>query len=108
MEEVFASVEAKNREIVAVNTWGHLAAKPDQKYQGTILFARGAYDDLVPISVEFEDLPDSPWFYEALWDFLIAQETECGSIYRFEGFYQWPKNGVQCFTGLIYLVEIEQ
>lgn len=72
---------------VMQSTWGHLAPKAEQVYTGTIVWAHGAYGDLVAIAADFAGLDDSPWLYEDIEDFLIGQESTRGTVYRFEGTY---------------------
>lgn len=72
---------------VLQETWGHLAGIAGQQYSGTFLFALGCFGDLAVIETNFEDLPDSPWFYEDLHQCIWDQRPEEGRIYRFEGNY---------------------
>lgn len=89
ISDVFAPVEALYREQVQRATWGHLAPEAGRTYRGTILFAIGEYGDVVPVRVRFKGLPDSPWFFDAMIDFLIEQSRDGalkdGHIYRFSG-----------------------
>lgn len=66
-------------------TWGYLAPKENEQYEGEIIFAEGCYSDMVTISWKFKGLNDSPWFYECLHDFLLVCNTEAGHIYKFTG-----------------------
>ncbi len=87
------AAEAPYRAAVMANTWGHLAPDQDKLYRGSILFAQGAYRDLVVIQCGFPGLPDSPWFYQHLQDFIDEQETESGCLYAFRGTYSMDKDG---------------
>lgn len=94
--EAFCQHEALYRASVMADTWGHLAAKKHKTYRGWILFAIPAYDSGTPciIESEFKGLDDSPWLYDAMWDFCADRNTvphdenglnaESG-VYRFVG-----------------------
>lgn len=94
--EAFYRHEAQHRNAILAETWGHLAAKKSKSYRGWILFAIPAYDSGTPciIEAEFKGLNDSPWLYDAMWDFCADRETvphdENGlnaepGVYRFDG-----------------------
>jgi hypothetical protein len=100
MADVWAPVDAHYRQQVLKETWGHLAPKKNRKYKGFIVFAIGCFgsDHLNPtvLSCELKDLESSPWFYEALCEWLSDQQ-ECddeksafkiGNVYRFDGFFR--------------------
>jgi hypothetical protein len=111
----------KQKEEVYQETFGHLAPKKNIVYRGKITFALGCYDsgDLNPTilsanlaSKKYGELSDSPWFYEAVTDFLAdevfdstiwdKEENEwkrklhAGNVYQFEGFFRNYK-----FVGII-------
>lgn len=71
------------------DTWGHLAAEPDKKYNGFFTFAAGCYGGIALeiTSCVFDDLNDSPWFYEALNTYIDTLIAEAGHIYKFTGAY---------------------
>ena len=86
MADAFAPVDAKHKDNVMQSTWGHLAPKKNKSYKGTIVFAIGCYGNSTTVlSVEFKDLDDSPWLYEAIHEFLFEQDTEVGNVYMFTG-----------------------
>jgi hypothetical protein len=62
---------ARREAEVMQETWGHLAPNPNREYTGSVLFTHGAYGDLTAISVDFDGLDDSPWFYEHLHDWFV-------------------------------------
>lgn len=66
-------------------TWGHLAPKKNKTYRGCVVYAMGCYDsgELNPtvIFCDFGDLEDSPWFYEAVSDFLDELSWKPGQKY---------------------------
>lgn len=99
MADVFAPVLAAQRAQVMRETWGHLAPVPRRRYVGYILFAHGAYGDIVPIRANFHGLSDSPWFFSAMMDFLASRKTAPGRVYRFEGIFMAYKNGKSRFFG---------
>jgi hypothetical protein len=97
LADAFAPAVAAYRAEVLKETWGHLAAAKNKKYHGTLTFACGIFgsDDLNPtaIACEFktrkgETLESSPWFYDAMMEFMQEQETEAGGVYRFEGYFR--------------------
>ena len=107
MEEAFGPAEAKYKARVLAATFGHLAPKPMRTYQGQILFAYGEYGDIVPIKVSFDGLPDSPWFFEDMQDFICKRVKRQGQVYRFVGTYRKGKDGEGRFCGRVRMVRIE-
>lgn len=101
MAEAFAPIEAKYKTEVMANTWGHLYPKTRQAYEGSILFAHSEYGDLVPLRTDFPDLPDSPWFFSDMMDFIGKSKTDAGRIYEFQGTYTRRKNGSHHFKGRV-------
>lgn len=91
METVFAPVEARYRAAVREETWGHLAPARNKIYRGHIIFALGCFgsDRLNPTVLECElDLESSPWFFNAMRDFLRSLEGEEGGVYRWDGTFK--------------------
>jgi len=74
LRDIAPILDADARRVVLENTWGHLAPKKNRTYKGRVVFAIGCYDsgelNPTPIAVELKGLDDSPWFYDALSDFL--------------------------------------
>lgn len=78
MEAAFAPAEARHKQAVLADTWGHLAPKRNATYRGFIRFAAGCFgsDDINPVPLACElksgssELNSSPWFYDALTDLL--------------------------------------
>jgi hypothetical protein len=99
ISEAFAPWEASYKARVMGETWGHLAPKPRNAYRGSILFAQSEYGDLVALRTDFPDLPDSPWLFNDIMEFICAAKTEAGGIYEFEGTYTRRKNGTHHFKG---------
>ena len=97
----FAPAEAAYRAKVLGATFGHLAPSVRKKYRGTIVFAQSEYGSLVPIRADFKNLPDSPWFFEHLNDFVAKRAAEAGTVYKFEGTYMVFKNGRPSFSGTV-------
>jgi len=97
-DRLAASIEAHNYQVVASETWGHLAPKRNVRYQGFIRFAVGCFgsDDLNPLPLACDlksrraELDSSPWFYDALIETLQdwAAAGRYGSAALPEG---WPK-----------------
>lgn len=87
--DAMAPAIAAHKERVMQATWGHLAPKRNKTYQGRIVWAVGCYGkDHTPLVCEFDDLDDSPWFYDAMTEFLWAQECESGCVYEFIGTFR--------------------
>lgn len=90
--EAFAPWEAEYKVRVMADTWGHLAPKRNKTYTGHVIFAVGCFgsDHLNPTALEceFKDLDSSPWFFDALCDFMGDIETETGGVYRFDGTFR--------------------
>jgi hypothetical protein len=98
MADAFAPVEAQYRADMRVHTWGHLAPKKNKTYRGFIVFAVGCFGDdpLNPtaLACEFKGLDDSPWFFDAMADFIGDLKTKEGCVYRFDGtFNNYEFNG---------------
>ena len=98
MLEAWLPVEAHYRAEVYKATWGHLAPRKNKAYRGFIVFALGCYEcgELNPTVLECElgKLDDSPWFYDALIDFLQSLGGEAGGVYRWDGtFRNYEFNG---------------
>lgn len=83
--ETFAPIAAKYREDVMQATWGHLAPMKNTSYKGVVLFTSTAYNSgrIVLIDSNFENLDDSPWFYDFLYEWLNkCPNIERGGIYQ--------------------------
>lgn len=108
MEAAFAPAEAKYKQEVLADTWGHLAPLRNKTYRGHVVFAVGCFgsDDLNPTIIECElesrdgvSLDSSPWFYDSVTDFVgefvgidDSGEAKTGGVYRWEGTfrnYKW-------------------
>ncbi len=99
LAEAFAPATAKYHEDVRRATWGHLAPRKRKTYRGHVVFAVGCFgsDDLnpTPLECEFKGLDSSPWFYDALTEFLgefvgigDGHPCEAGGVYRWEGTFR--------------------
>lgn len=93
--DAMAPWEAHYKEKVMQATWGHLAPKKNKTYKGRVVFAVGCFgsDDHnpMPISSEFEELSSSPWFYDALMEFLRdipKDQRESGNVYEWVGTFR--------------------
>jgi hypothetical protein len=108
LQEAFEPIEEMNRAVVMADTWGHLAPKPNTKYPGFIVFCHSEYGDITPIRVDFPNLPDSPWFFDDLIDFISNRVCSRGTVhlpegevYLFTGTYTKFQNGNYRFSGKI-------
>jgi hypothetical protein len=106
LADAFAPAEQHYRNQVIAATFGHLAPEPRKAYPGTILFTHSEYGQLVPIRAHFDGLPDSPWFFEHLNDFVADKATVAGGVYRFKGTYMLCKNGNARFVGKVVKLDI--
>lgn len=97
---------ARREAEVMQSTWGHLAPKPSRVYAGTFVVAHGCYGDLAVISIDFADLPDSPWLYEHLHNWIWDRGTEPGNVYRFAGTYSGDRGGQ--FAGELTAVKFDE
>lgn len=90
--DAFIPAEIQYRNAVLADTWGHLAPKKNKTYPGRIVYAVGCFGDdpLNPTAIvcEFDGLDSSPWFFEAMTDFIGAQEGEPGFVYEFTGTFR--------------------
>lgn len=89
---------------VMEETFGHLRAKPGEKFYGTFIFCHdmGGMDCL--IHFEFPDeLNDSPWLHEDITDFMgrviDKANSPRGAIWKFTGWYIVDKKGWRRFKG---------
>lgn len=92
--EALEWAEAPYREAVKVDTWGHLAPKENKTYKGRVVFAIGCFgdDELNPVVLvsEFRGLDSSPWFYDALMDFLSTMQCKKARTRRDVGkVFEW-------------------
>ncbi len=91
MADAFAPVEALYRARVIESTWGHLAPLKNKTYSGHMVFALGCFgsDALNPTVLECEiGLDSSPWFYDAMIDFLSSLGGDEGGVYRWDGTFR--------------------
>lgn len=91
MVEAFAPVEAHYRAQVYKATWGHLAPRRHKAYSGHIVFAVGCFgsDPLNPTVIACEiGLDSSPWFFDALTDFVASLKGDEGGVYRWDGTFK--------------------
>jgi hypothetical protein len=109
--EAFDAHEKLYSNAIQQETWGHLAPKKDQEYQGFIIYSLGCYGDHCVIQVKFKDLPDSPWFYEHLNEFvsnmLGKKRVKHGTVFKFTGTYKVGKRGSYSFRGVAVPLKLE-
>jgi hypothetical protein len=83
--DAFAPAIARYKAQVIESTWGHLAPKKNKSYSGWIVFSIAADGLYCLIDYDFKKLDGSPWFYDALQDFIGDNAKERGKVYRFDG-----------------------
>lgn len=98
IRDAFIEVEARNKEQVLQQTWGHLAPVKNKAYRGYIIYTAGCFGNgpLNPtaLACEFKGLDSSPWFFNTLQDFMSDKRPDAGVVYKFEGVFKNYK-----FTG---------
>jgi hypothetical protein len=98
MEAAFAPIELANKQIVQKETWGHLAPKRNKSYSGYIVFSITAYGNMELIDADFAGLPDSPWLFDAMTEFVFEdwQSLPHGTVFRWCGtFRNYRFNGTR-------------
>jgi hypothetical protein len=98
LADAFAETEAKYKAKVIEDTWGHLAPIKNRIYKGRIVYTAGCFghDHLNPTALfcTFKGLVSSPWFYNAIQEFMSSQRPEEGIVYEFIGtFRNYEFNG---------------
>jgi len=83
-EAILGEVEARDRGIIAAQTWGHLFPKKG-KHRGFVVFAETGFNDTVLIEAEFEKTDSSPWLYSALGKLIFEQSQKGLEV----GVYVW-------------------
>jgi hypothetical protein len=106
LRSAFAPIDAAYKAAVLHNTWGHLAPEPRKRHKGYLLFAFGEFGDMISIKSDFKGLSDSPWFYDALNDFMDKHSKRRGTVYRFDGDVMMCKNGKFKFLGKVTEVKL--
>ena len=97
MDAAFAPVVLENYRIAHKNTWGHLAPEQNKTYRGYIVFTLTVYGDMTIIDSDFGELPDSPWLFDAMNEFVFDDRSlPEGAVFRWEGtFRNYRFNGTQ-------------
>jgi hypothetical protein len=92
LEAVFKPSEDHYRELARQATYGHLAPNKHTTYKGQFAFIKSAYGDTLIVDSEFQGLPDSPWFMEAMLeyasDYLDAMGEDDTGLYLFSGIFR--------------------
>lgn len=108
MASICATIEADAKCRVMHETFGHLAVEPGSKpFPGSFLFIYGEYGDFPCIESNFPGVEDSPWFFDAMNEYIWGKikdkgpASEKGRVYRFTGTYRMFKNGVSRFSGKV-------
>ena len=101
MERAMAPATARYAAEVQVETWGHLAPRPNRAYSGYMIFVRSTYGDTTLINAHWDDLEDSPWLYEDMQEYIdnACDRLTDGQVYRFDGTYRKSRSGKPLFRG---------
>lgn len=95
--DAFAPVEADYKAKVQAATWGHLAPVKGKTYEGRIVYAIGCFGDdpLNPIALvcDFDGLDSSPWFFDAMAEFIGSGKNKVGCVYEFTGTFRNYRSG---------------
>jgi len=90
--DAFAKPEADYKSKVMEHTWGHLAPKRNKIYPCRIVFAVGIFGDdaLNPTAIHCHTpgLESSPWFFDAMMDFMQDTHPTEGKVYEFIGTFK--------------------
>lgn len=89
--DTLAQIDAHNYKEQTKDTFGHLAPEKNKAYAGRLVVAVGCFgsDRLNPTAmiVDFTGLDSSPWFYEAVREFMHKHCTEEGCLYEWNGLF---------------------
>jgi len=92
IDDAFFPVDALYRAEVYKATWGHCAPQKNKSSDGFIVFALGCYEGgaLNPtvLQCDLAGMDDSPWFYDAMIDFLQGLGGEEGEVYHWSGVFR--------------------
>ena len=79
MERAFAPAEAHYKNLMNIQTWGHLfPEKP--KYKGKVRVANSLYGSQGTIILDEKNCPQSsPWWFDAINDFVYKVSDDMGS-----------------------------
>jgi len=104
--DAFAPWEIRYKAQIMAQTWGHLAPKKGKTYSGYVVFALGCFgsDPLnpTPLECELNGLDSSPWFFDALIEFLQSIKAETGGVYRWDGTFRNYE-----FVGVVQRLRVE-
>jgi len=117
--EVFAPIEAVYKERVMRDTWGHLAPKRGEIYNGWILFGTNAFGSMNAqlLDAEWvcpsEKMKSNPWIYEDINEYLLSKmgnksKFKEGCVYLFTGTYRLYSNGAHSFGGKFKHIKIKK
>lgn len=94
----FAPAEAAYKSAVMHSTWGHLVPEVrNRKEPGYMVFSCAGYGGtFVLIDAKFKNVGDSPWLYDAMYDYVCRhanKRNQRGKVLRFDGTVEFLKNG---------------
>lgn len=81
----FGEQEAKVRNVVDSQTWGHLFPKKG-KHRGYIVFAKTAYGQTELLDAVFEKTDSSPWLYDAINNLINDFDELDDGVYIWRGY----------------------
>ena len=70
LQHIAAKIDEDNRRQAQHETFGHLFPGDSRVFEGTIRLAKGEYGDYVILS-DHSGVPASPWWFDALQDFMF-------------------------------------
>jgi len=85
---------------------GHLYPEERKYHKGWAVFIIGAYGDISIVDLNFENVEDSPWFFEDVKNYMFKisdrkKYKDFVGILKFEGTYLKYKNQNCSFKGNI-------
>mgnify|MGYP003136357968 CR=1 FL=1 len=92
MKEIHDIYSIRKKQEVMRDTWGHLKPKNDEIYIGYIIFAVSCFNSSESIIVDtYFGVPDSPWFYADIIEYVEENKPLKHGVYEFRGTYTVTK-----------------
>lgn len=103
-------------EAVWQDTWGHLAPRVRDVYEGFVLFTLGVHGDITLIDWDFKtkdgtELDGSPWLHEDMTEqvceWIDQKDNRRGGIWQFDGTFERLKNGKSRWRGKVSPMRVQ-
>ena len=79
--ELFAPINAHNREMAFRDTWGHLAPEKNVTYRSKILFCVSEYNSIGTCLIS-DGMPNSPWMFDAIHEYINSFDKIDAGVYE--------------------------